>query len=80
MKNKMKNKKRKTNKIKIEKCFNAGDIRCSLYLENGQQALIETVKVSSWLFCQRVIVKSCAENLHPQQSKDAHEQKQKKQK
>jgi len=45
------------------------------YLEYSQQALIETVKVSSWLFSQRVIVKSCAKDLHPQECKDTHEQK-----
>jgi hypothetical protein len=50
-----------------------------VYLEYSQQTLIETVKVSSWLFSQRVIVKSCSKHLHPQQCKDAHEQKEEKQ-
>ena len=51
----------------------------SFYLEYSQQALIETVKVSSWLFGQRVIVKSCTKDLHAQQCKDTHEQKEKEQ-
>lgn len=44
------------------------------YLEHGQQALIETVKVASGFLSQRVIVKPCAKDLHPEQRKDTHEQ------
>ena len=44
-------------------------------LEDCEKALVEAVKVSSRLLRQGIIVEPGSKNLHPQQGKDAHEQK-----
>ena len=67
-------KKRKKNvKDENAKSWSAGGSNPPIYLEHGQQALIETVKVASGFLSQRVIVKSCAKDLHPEKRKDTHE-------